>query len=108
MFERQPVRVSSADAGDDAGYTAGHPFDSGSDRREIGVAYSYTVVTHDSEDDEVFYYVDWGDATNSSWVGPYPSDENVTIGHTFRKKRNLYHQGKSHGCAPCGKCLGDS
>jgi hypothetical protein len=53
---------------------------------EVGVAYSYTVVAHDSEDDGVFYYVDWGDATNSSWVGPYPSDENVTLSHTFAKK----------------------
>jgi hypothetical protein len=50
------------------------------------VAYSYTVVAADPEGDEVFYYVDWGDTTNSSWVGPYPSNENVTLDHTFTKK----------------------
>lgn len=50
------------------------------------VSYSYTVVAADPEDDEVFYFVDWGDDTNSSWVGPYQSNENVTINHTFAKK----------------------
>jgi hypothetical protein len=53
---------------------------------KIGVAYSYTVVAQDPEDDEILYYVDWGDTTNSSWVGPYPSNENVTLSHTFTKK----------------------
>ena len=53
---------------------------------KIGVAYSYTVVTQDTEDDEVLYYVDWGDTTNSNWCGPYPSGENVTLSHTFTKK----------------------
>jgi hypothetical protein len=36
-----------------------------------GTSYSYTIVSADPEDDPVFYYVDWGDSTNSSWVGPY-------------------------------------
>jgi hypothetical protein len=50
------------------------------------VSHPYTVVAADPEDDEVFYFVDWGDDTNSSWVGPYQSNENVTINHTFAKK----------------------
>jgi hypothetical protein len=53
---------------------------------KVGVSYSYTFVAEDPESDDVFYYVDWGDATNSSWVGPYPSDENVTLSHTFTEK----------------------
>jgi hypothetical protein len=64
------------------------------------IAYSYTIVTTDPEGDEIFYYVDWGDGTNSTWVGPYLSNENVTVGHTFTKKgtytikvqaRDVYH-----------------
>lgn len=50
------------------------------------VSYSYTVVSVDSENDNVFYYVDWNDGTNSSWMGPYASNENVTVSHTFAKK----------------------
>jgi len=53
---------------------------------KVGVAYPYSVVAQDPEDDEVLYFVDWGDTTNSSWVGPYSSNENVTLSHTFTKK----------------------
>jgi hypothetical protein len=50
------------------------------------VSYSYTMVAADPENDDVFYYVDWDDGTNSSWIGPYASNENVTVSHTFAKK----------------------
>jgi hypothetical protein len=60
-----------------------------------GVAYSYTVVAQDPEADEILYFVDWGDTTNSSWFGPYPSDENVTLSHTFIKKGNYIIKAKA-------------
>ncbi len=50
------------------------------------VEYSYYVMTVDPEGDEIFYYVDWGDGTNLSGEGPYDSNENVTLSHTFAKK----------------------
>jgi hypothetical protein len=50
------------------------------------ISYDYTVITVDPENDPVMYYIDWGDDTNSSWVGPYESNENVTLSHTFAKK----------------------
>jgi hypothetical protein len=58
----------------------------GETKGKVGVAYSYTIVTQDSEMDDLMYYVDWGDLTNSSWVGPYHSGEDVTLSHTFTKK----------------------
>jgi nitroreductase len=48
-----------------------------------GVRYNYTVVTTDPDGDEVYYYVDWGDGTNSGWVGPFPSGMMVTLNHTW-------------------------
>jgi hypothetical protein len=58
----------------------------GQNNGKVGVSYPYTVVAEDSEADDVFYFIDWGDETNSSWVGPYPSNENVILDHTFTKK----------------------
>jgi len=58
----------------------------GQTKGKPGVAYSYTVVAQDPEADEILYFIDWGDTTNSNWVGPYPSNENVTLSHTFTKK----------------------
>jgi hypothetical protein len=41
--------------------------------------YEFTFNTTDPENDEVYYYVDWGDDTNSGWMGPYQSGEEVII-----------------------------
>jgi hypothetical protein len=49
----------------------------------VNQEYTYTVVTTDPDGDNVYYYVDWGDGTNSGWVGPYPSGMTVTIPHTW-------------------------
>jgi hypothetical protein len=48
-----------------------------------GVRYNYTVVTTDPDGDDVYYYVDWGDGTNSGWVGPFPSGMMVTLNYTW-------------------------
>ena len=41
---------------------------------ETGVEYEYTVTTtYDPNGDRVFYLFDWGDGTDSGWVGPYVS-----------------------------------
>ncbi len=52
-----------------------------SGKREV--LYNYTVVSVDPENDEVYYFADWDDGSNSGWVGPYPSDETVTLSHAW-------------------------
>ncbi|MGF3554163.1 MAG: PKD domain-containing protein [Thermoplasmatota archaeon] len=46
----------------------------------------YSFVTIDADGDDVYYYIDWGDGTNSGWVGPKTSGETLTVNHTFAKK----------------------
>jgi hypothetical protein len=46
------------------------PFIQGPETGNAGVSYFYTFITEDPESDEVFYFVDWGDGTNSGWLGP--------------------------------------
>ena len=58
----------------------------GPETGNAGVSYSYTFITEDPESDEVFYFVDWGDGTNSGWLGPSPSNEDMTLSHTFTEK----------------------
>jgi hypothetical protein len=40
---------------------------------QIGILYPYSTVTTDPNSDNVYYWFDWGDGTNSGWIGPYPS-----------------------------------
>jgi len=50
---------------------------------QTGIEYDYTFVTDDPEDDDVFYYIDWGDGTHENWAGPYASGVDATISHTY-------------------------
>jgi hypothetical protein len=52
----------------------------------IKVAIEYQFTTTDPDNDEVYYIIDWGDETNSSWIGPYSSSEIITKSHTWLTK----------------------
>ena len=43
-----------------------------------GEEYSYSSSTEDPNDDQLYYKFSWGDGTESEWIGPYNSGENVT------------------------------
>lgn len=47
------------------------------------VKYTYTIVTIDPDGDDVYYFIDWGDFTNSGWIGPYSPGEEVTVTHRW-------------------------
>ena len=46
---------------------------SGPTTGEIGVSYSYSTATTDQDGDDIYYWFDWEDGTNSGWIGPYSS-----------------------------------
>jgi len=49
----------------------------------VGEEYSYTSHTADNENDKVYYWFDWGDGTNSGWLGPYGSSAEATASHRW-------------------------
>ena len=49
---------------------------------------SYKFFTIDPNNDKIFYYIDWGDGSNTGWLGPYKSGEQITVNHTWSKKGN--------------------
>lgn len=51
-----------------------------------GIEYEYTFVSEDPDDDDIYYYVDWGDGTYNDWIGPYPSGVEAILKHTFTEK----------------------
>ncbi len=48
--------------------------------------YNYTFKAIDPDDDNVYYYIDWGDGSHEDWFGPFPSGEEVVVSHTWVKK----------------------
>jgi SagB-type dehydrogenase family enzyme len=60
-----------------------------------GIRYNYTMVTIDPDDDDVYYFVDWGDGTNSGWVGTFPSGMMMTLNHTWSQPGTYTIQAKA-------------
>jgi len=52
-----------------------------------GVNYSFTFKSTDPEGEDIYYYVDWADGTNSGWLGPYSSGEEVTLEHYWATRK---------------------
>jgi outer membrane protein assembly factor BamB len=54
---------------------------------KINTNYTYTAVTTDADGDNVSYYFDWGDGTNSDWTSFVPSGSSVSLVHSWQKSR---------------------
>ena len=48
-----------------------------------GIEYNFNFSTIDPESHDVFYYIEWGDNTNSGWIGPYDSGLELSIKKTW-------------------------
>ncbi|NIP44455.1 MAG: choice-of-anchor D domain-containing protein, partial [candidate division Zixibacteria bacterium] len=47
------------------------------------IEYEFDFLSVDPDGNDLFYYVEWGDGEVENWVGPYPSDQKVTILHGY-------------------------
>ncbi|UCF12475.1 MAG: hypothetical protein JSW06_10645 [Thermoplasmatales archaeon] len=56
---------------------------SGPTSGEVNVEYSYTGSTTDPDGDDIYYLFDWGDGTDSGWLGPYASGAQVEASHAW-------------------------
>lgn len=55
----------------------------GPENGTAGSYYEYNFTTTDYNQDDIFYYIDWGDGNIENWIGPYTSGEIVEIGHVW-------------------------
>lgn len=54
---------------------------------EIGEEYTYCILDIiDPDGDNVFIFWDWGDGTNSDWLGPFKNGEQVYENHTWNRR----------------------
>ena len=59
---------------------------SGPTSGKAGTSYTYSTSTTDPDGDQVYYWFDWGDGTNSGWLGPYNSGQTVSASHTWSER----------------------
>jgi len=68
---------------------------SGPTSGRVNVEYTYRVVTTDPEGDQIYYLIDWGDGTDSGWLGPYESGETIEARHKWTTQGNYQIKVKS-------------
>ncbi len=59
---------------------------SGPSQGKPGRDYTYASYTSDVEGDQVYYLFDWGDGTESEWLGPYTSGSACEATHAWDEK----------------------
>ncbi len=60
------------------------PIINGYDEGIEGGQYELIVEADDPENDDLYYFVDWGDQTSGEWTGPFPAGEQVSIYHIYK------------------------
>jgi acetylornithine deacetylase/succinyl-diaminopimelate desuccinylase-like protein len=59
---------------------------SGEVNGEIDNSYDYTAIAIDPQGDDVYLLFDWGDDTDSDWLGPYLSGEEIKATHSWSSR----------------------
>jgi parallel beta-helix repeat protein len=52
---------------------------------KTGEKYDFTFSATDPDNDNIYFYIDWGNDNYEEWIGPYNSDEEVDFSHTWSK-----------------------
>ncbi len=50
---------------------------------ECGQPGSYSTSAEDPDGDDIYYFIDWGDGTETGWIGPYESGTSITKTHSW-------------------------
>ena len=58
----------------------------GTSSGKVNTVYTYTTSTIDPDGEHVYYFWDWGDGTNSGWLGPHDSGTSVSTTHTWSEE----------------------
>ncbi len=61
----------------------------------INTEYTYKISASDPENHNIYYFVDWGDDSNTGWLGPYDSDTEILITHAWDKKGSYIIKAKA-------------
>ncbi len=71
------------------------PTINGPSNGRVGETYSYTFTAVDGNNDNLFYYIKWGDGSHTGWIGPYKSGETITLNHTWNHRGSFVIQAKT-------------
>jgi len=70
-------------------YAPSKPKITGPIKCEPLLQYNFTFKSTDPEGEDIYFYIDWGDGINTGWIGPYASDTELTLNHSWDIKKKF-------------------
>jgi len=55
---------------------------------KIRIEHEYTFNAEDPNNNDVYYWIDWGDGRMDKWIGPYNSGKDIKVKHSWNTKGN--------------------
>jgi hypothetical protein len=55
-----------------------------------GKIYKFTFLSTDPDAHDIYYKIDWDDGTNTGWIGPYSSGQEIALNHSWNKKGEYF------------------
>jgi len=71
------------------------PFISGAETGKNSEELEYKFITTDPNEDDISYYIEWGDGTTSGWLGTFSSNEEISVKHTWEEKGSFTIKAKA-------------
>jgi hypothetical protein len=71
------------------------PAISGPAKGEPEITYTFTFNATDPNGEDIYYYIDWADGTNTGWLGPYSSGQQIALNHTWSTKQKFTIKAKA-------------
>jgi hypothetical protein len=56
----------------------------------VGEKCDFKLYTNDPDGDDVYYFIEWGDGSDSGWVGPYKSGVYIKKNHIYENSGTYY------------------
>ena len=50
------------------------------------VKYTFFISAIDPDNNDVYYFIDWGDNTSNYWIGPFESGKEISVSHRWLKQ----------------------
>ena len=52
-----------------------------------GTEYEFTFNSTDYNNDDIYYFIDWGDGSDTGWIGPFSSGVEINQSHTWSQTK---------------------
>ena len=71
------------------------PLISGTEKGKKGEELEYKFITTDPNENDILYYIEWGDETTSGWLGTYSNNEEISVKHTWKNRGSYVIKAKA-------------